>query len=99
MIRMAIQVVLVDKAGDLVVSDFSNSLIDIYAPGHTSPTSTISVSEPDRSSLNKKENDIYVPQGSNDDAAVLTYPSGSTVTTVSIGNFTSGTALSPAPKP
>jgi hypothetical protein len=91
--------VLVDNHGNLVVSDFGGGLIDIYPPGATSPSSTISISEPDRSAINKTENDLYVPQGANYDAAVLSYPSGSTVTTISIGNFTSGTALAPAPKP
>jgi hypothetical protein len=91
--------VLVDKHGNIVVSDYSNSLIDIYPSGQTSPSSTISVTNPDRSAINKKQNDIYAPQGANDTADVLSYPGGASVTSISIGNFTSGTALSPAPKP
>ncbi|MBV9718245.1 MAG: hypothetical protein JOZ77_02935 [Candidatus Eremiobacteraeota bacterium] len=91
--------VLVDKHGNIVESDFSGGFINIYPPGSTSPSSSISASEAERSSLNKAENLIYVPQGGNDDVAVDDYSSGTNVTTISIGNFTTGTALSPAPKP
>jgi hypothetical protein len=91
--------VLVDKHGDLVVSDYDASLIDIYPPGDTSPSSTISVPNPDRGAINKKQNDIYVPQGSGYSVVVLSYPGGSPVTSISIGNFTPGTALFPAPRP
>jgi hypothetical protein len=89
--------VLVDSHNDIVVSEYNN--INIYPHGDKSPSSTISVGYPDRSALNKKENLIYVPQTSYNDVKVLDYPSGKSVKTISIGNFASGAALSPAPKP
>ena len=91
--------VLIDKSSNVVVSDYGGDDILIYPPGSTSPSSTISVDTPDRSSFNEAENLIYVPQGIYDDVDVLDYPSGTPVTTVPIGGFTTGTALAPAPKP
>jgi hypothetical protein len=91
--------VLIDKNSNVVVSDYGRDEILIYQASSTSPSSTISVDTPDRSSVNKAENLIYVPQGIYDDVEVLDYPSGTPVTTVPIGGFTTGAALAPAPKP
>jgi hypothetical protein len=91
--------VLIDKSSNVVVSDYGGDDILIYPPGSTSPSSTISVDTPDRSAVNKAENLIYVPQGIYDDVDVLDYPSGTSVTTVPIGGFTTGAALAPAPNP
>ncbi len=90
---------LVDNHGNLVISDFAAGLIDIYPPGHTSPSGTISVSEPDRTSINNRENTLYVPQGSNYSVDILSYPGGSTLGTIGLSNFISGTATAPAPVP
>jgi hypothetical protein len=90
---------LVDNHGNLVVSDFSASLIDIYPPGHTSPSGTISVTFPDRTSINNLENTLYVPQGSDDSVDILSYPSGSPTGSIKLTNFISGTATAPAPVP
>jgi hypothetical protein len=91
--------VLIDKHNDVVVSDGELGAVLIYPPGQTSPSSTISATGADRSALNKNESEIYVPEGGNDQVGVYDYPKGTAGTTISIGNFTSGTALSPAPKP
>lgn len=94
---------LVDKKGNLVISDYELPGINIYPPGSTSPSATIANSEdPDRSALNKKENLIYVPEAFNGSVNIYKYPSGTLLTTISLSgssNFVSGTALSPAPKP
>lgn len=90
---------IVDKNKNLVVSDFEANEVLIYPLGKTSPSSTFSVPSPDRININKKENEIFAPEGSNDGLGVYDYPSGTLVTTISIGNFTAGAALSPAPKP
>lgn len=90
---------LVDNHGNLVVSDYTAGKIDIYPPGQTSPSSTITVSEADRTSINKGENTLYVPQGSEDTVDILSYPTGSSTGSISVGNFTSGTATAPAPNP
>ncbi len=91
--------VLIDNLSNLVVSDFGASLIDIYPPGHTSPSGTISVANPDRTSIKNTENTLYVPQGFNDSVDILRYPSGSSIGTLGFSNFISGTATSPAPIP
>jgi sugar lactone lactonase YvrE len=91
--------VLIDNNNDVVVSDFFVGAILIYPPGQTSPSSTISVSSPERSGINKAENEIYPPEANNYAVGVYDYPSGNLVTTISIGSFTAGTALSPAPVP
>ncbi|MBV9718676.1 MAG: hypothetical protein JOZ77_05120 [Candidatus Eremiobacteraeota bacterium] len=91
--------VLIDKNDDVAVSDVAANEILIYRQGATSPSSKISVSGPHRSAFNQEQNLIYVPQGAGGDVDVLDYPSGTPVTSFSIGNFASGTALSPAPTP
>jgi hypothetical protein len=91
--------VLIDKNDNVVVSDVGANKIFIYPQGKTSPSSEISVAGPHRSALNEQENLIYVPQGAGGDVDVLDYPSGTPVTSFSIGTFASGTALSPAPTP
>lgn len=91
--------VLIDNKNDVVVSDFEQGAILIYPSGQTSPSGTITAQDPDRSAINKTENEIFVPQGSDDEVGVYDYPSGTLVTTIPIGGFTSGTALSPAPAP
>jgi hypothetical protein len=91
--------VLIDKNDNVVVSDVGAGEILIYPQGETSPSSEISVSGPHRSAFDQNENLIYVPQGSGGDVDVLDYPSGTGVTSFSIGDFASGTALSPALTP
>jgi sugar lactone lactonase YvrE len=91
--------VIVDKHNNLVVSDFGLSEILIYPPGQTSPSGTITVPSADRSALNKPENVIYGPEGFNYGAGVYEYPGGTLVTTIPIGGFTTGAALTPVAAP
>lgn len=91
--------VLIDNNDDVVVSDVGAGKIFIYPQGKTSPSSEISVANPHRSNFNQSENLIYVPQGAGGDVDVLDYPSGTSVTSFSVGSFASGVALSPAPIP
>jgi DNA-binding beta-propeller fold protein YncE len=91
--------VLIDKNDNVVVSDVGAGEIFIYPQGKTSPSSEISVSNANRSAVNHQENLIYVPQNHKDHVDVLDYPSGTVVTSFSIGGFALGTALSPAPPP
>ncbi|MGA8797181.1 MAG: hypothetical protein WB526_09005 [Candidatus Cybelea sp.] len=90
--------VLVDKHGDLVVSDNDTNLIDIYPPGQTSPSSTTSVDEPERIALNNEQNQIYAPQGNDAIVSVFPYPSGSRITWIEIGKNTTGVAFYSAPQ-
>jgi hypothetical protein len=89
--------VIIDKNNNLVVSNFKRHRICIYPPGKTSPSRHIEVAFPDRSAINQAENNIYVPEGDRDRVGVLTYPAGKLVTTIPIGGFAGGAALSPAP--
>ena len=87
--------VIVDKKNNLVVSDFGLSEILIYPPGQTSPSGTITVPSADRSAINKAENVIYGPEGFNYGVGVFDYPGGTLVTTIPVGGFTPGAALTP----
>ncbi|HEV3090881.1 MAG TPA: hypothetical protein VGX91_05485 [Candidatus Cybelea sp.] len=91
--------VLVDPKGDVIESDFGRDVVNIYAVGQKSPTSTISTIEPDRSAFNDKEDLIYIPSGQEDDVEVAHYPSGSLGPSISIGGFAAGAAVFPASKP
>lgn len=82
----------------LIISDnVGGGAILIYSPGQKSPSSTISVPYPDRSALNRAENEIYAPESPYYGVGVYDYPGGTFVTTIPIGGFTTGAALSPAP--
>jgi DNA-binding beta-propeller fold protein YncE len=82
---------------NLIVTDFDSNEILTYPLGQTSPSSTISVTCPDRPAINKAENRIYVPETcSEDTVGVYDYPSGTLVTNLPIGG--TGAALSHVPK-
>jgi hypothetical protein len=83
----------------LVESDYGRGVINTYQYGATIPSKTIAVAHPERSSLDKAGNLIYVPRGSDNKVDVLKYPRGTEITSISVGNFVSGTAVLPAPKP
>jgi hypothetical protein len=91
--------VLVDQHGNLVVSDNGTNLIDIYPPGQTSPSSTISVDQPERIALNNGQNQIYAPQGNDALVSVFAYPSGTRITWIEIGKLTTGVAFYTVPNP
>jgi hypothetical protein len=82
----------------LVVSDFGDGAILIYPNGQKSPSGTITVPGPERAAINKSGNLIYVPEANNDGIGVYDYPSGKFVTTIGVGGYDTGAALSPAPK-
>jgi hypothetical protein len=84
----------------LIVSEFDRGEILSYPLGQTSPSSTISVTNPVRPAINKAENKIYVPENSYTylgGVDVYDYPSGKFVTNIPAGD--TGAALSPAPTP
>jgi hypothetical protein len=89
----------IDNNKNLAISDFGDDEVLIYPPGETSPSSTFSAPSPDRSGVNKAKNEMYIPEGDSDALGVYDYPTGTLVTTIDIGNFAAGAALSPAPKP
>lgn len=82
---------------DLIVTDFDSNEILTYPIGKTSPTSTISVSCPDRPATNKADNKIYVPEACSDyTVGVLDYPSGKLVTNLPVGG--TGAAFGHVPR-
>jgi hypothetical protein len=81
---------------NLIVSDFSLGAVLTYALGKTSPSSTIKAFSAEHSAINEAGNEIYVPEHKSDRVGVYDYPSGTLVTTILIGGFANGAALSPA---
>ncbi len=78
---------------DLIVADFDSGEILTYPLGQTAPSSTISVTCPDRPAINKAEEKIYVPEACAQDlVGVYDYPSGTLVTNLPIEG--TGAALS-----
>lgn len=73
----------------LIVSDVDEGLILIYARGQISPSSTFTAPYPEHSAINKAENEIYVPAHYYypDQVDVYDLPSGTFVTTVSVGGY------------
>jgi hypothetical protein len=45
--------------------------------------------------MNEADNEISVPEGDRDRVGLYTYPAGKRVTTIPIGGFAAGAALSP----
>lgn len=92
--------VLLDKTGDLVVSDYETSLISIFPPGKTAPSSTISVPSPNGSSFNHSRTKLYVPESTSGQVAFLRYPSGMHAGALQISSsFIVGTAFYPPARP
>jgi hypothetical protein len=89
--------VLIDRKGDLVVADFGRDVVDVYADRSLTPTSTISVIEPDRIAFNAKQSLLFIPSGQEDNVEVARYPSGSEITSISTAGFAAGAAFVPAP--
>lgn len=91
--------VLFDAGGNLVVSDYLESVINIYPPGQTAPSSTIPIHSPDRGSFSNTKAKLYVPQATVDQVSYLRYPRGNVKGTVAIGGFVAGTAFYPPGAP
>jgi hypothetical protein len=93
---------LVDKHGNIVISDFKLPGVNLYKPGKKNPFATIASAGPaDRIAINNKQNLIYVPQSTYGDVSIFKYPSGKLVQDIPISSgdgFASGTALSPPAK-
>jgi hypothetical protein len=85
----------------VIVTDYGLSEILLYRPGQKSPARIIMAPFPDRSTINKSENLIYVPEGKYGTygVGVYDYPGGALVTTIPIGGYHLGAALGRAPAP
>jgi DNA-binding beta-propeller fold protein YncE len=90
-----------DRAGNIVLGDQTNGVINIYAPHTTSPARTISMSghDPIKFALNKSEKTLYVADIDSNTVLVYGYASGSQIGTISSGLESAwGVALSAAAK-
>ena len=96
-----------DHSGDLLVGDYAVSVIDVYAPGATSPSKQIAANNVGYIAMNAAENRIWAPGFTDDDfidpaISVLTYPGGSLATSFTATGPTvafTGVALTPAARP
>jgi len=89
----------IDKSNDLILSDQTNQVIDIYAAGANTPKSTIPIpgQDPFKFCLDRSEKNIYVDETGAGTVLVYSYPAGKPKN-VSFGGLTSafGVAVSPA---
>jgi DNA-binding beta-propeller fold protein YncE len=91
----------IDSAGNLILGDITNSAINIFAPGATSPTRTISTTgrQPYKFELDKTETTLYVADIENGVVAMYDYSSGTQIGTISSGLESAwGVSLYPAAK-
>lgn len=74
-----------DPKGNLLLGDQTNLVINVYAPGKTSPTRQINTSpaDPYKFSMNKAATLIYVAPANEAAVPVFNYASGSLVNTIS----------------
>jgi len=89
----------IDKGNDLILSDQSNQVINIYKAGTTNPKRTISVSghDPFKFCLDGSEKNIYVNDSSTATVLVYSYPAGKPKSVTFSGLTTAlGVAVSPA---
>ncbi len=91
----------IDSAGNIVLGDQTNSAVNVYAPGKTSPLRTISVTghDPAKFALNLSEKRLYVSDIENSIVVTYAYTSGKPgfVIQNSLTSAT-GVSLSPAAK-
>jgi hypothetical protein len=92
----------IDHAGNRILGDITNQVINIYAPGSTSPTRTIQMTGhyPVKLALDRHEKTLYVADYNS--ASVLTYDYGTGTQTGAISTGLQsawGVSLNPAAKP
>lgn len=91
----------IDKQGNVILGDQTNHVINVYAPGQTSPTRTISTTgrAPYKFELDKPETTLYVADIANGVVAMYNYTSGTQIGTISNGLESAwGISLYPAAK-
>lgn len=91
-----------DRAGNRILGDITNQIINIYAPGSTSPTRTISLAGhyPVKFALDQHEKTLYVADYNSASVLLYDYASGTQTGAISSGLESAwGVALSPAAKP
>jgi sugar lactone lactonase YvrE len=92
-----------DKAGNMLVGDVFGQVIDIYAPGATSPFRTISVSDeqPGELAFDTKGTTLYMADPANFAIRMFDYSSGTQTGMFTYGpaDELEGIALSPGQKP
>ncbi|HVR47298.1 MAG TPA: hypothetical protein VMT95_11785 [Candidatus Binatia bacterium] len=91
----------IDLAGDLVLGDQTNHVINVYPPHATKPSRTISVpgGDPVKFALDKREKKLYVADYLNDQVEIYDYATGTQFGTISSGLQSAwGVSLSPAAK-
>jgi len=88
---------LIDENGDIVYADQGNGLIDIFPPGSTTATRTISTGgDPWRLTLNHDEKTLYVSNWSENELQSFTYANGKPVATVPSISGPIGVSASPS---
>jgi hypothetical protein len=77
-----------DNAGNLVVCDQGNHVVDVLAPPYSSVTSTLGsgFEDPFHVTIDRKNDLAYVADLDNETVSVLDYPSGSLVATLGSAN-------------
>jgi DNA-binding beta-propeller fold protein YncE len=90
-----------DAAGDIVLGDQTNHVIDVYPPHATTPSRSISVSggDPIKFALDMRDKKLYVADYTNDRVEIYDYKTGAEFGTISNGLQSAwGVSLSPAAK-
>jgi len=91
-----------DREGNRILGDITNQVINIYAPGSTSPTRTISLAGhyPVKFALDQHEKTLYVADYNTASVLLYDYASGTQTGAISNGLESAwGVSLSPAAKP
>jgi DNA-binding beta-propeller fold protein YncE len=94
--------VALDRAGNRILGDITNQVINIYAPGSKSPARTISTTGhyPVKFALDQHEKTLYVADYNSASVLLYDYASGTQTGAISSGLESAwGVALSPAAKP
>ncbi len=90
-----------DKAGNLVLGDQTNAVVNVYAPHATTPKRTIAMSghDPYKFELNKSEKQLYVADINTGTVLIYNYAAGTQFGTISNGLQSAwGVSLSPSAK-
>ena len=88
-----------DSAGDVILGDQTNDVINVYAPGATTPTRTIATTghQPYKFELDRAEQTLYVADIATGTVILYDYASGAQTGSITQGLSSAwGVALSPA---